>query len=73
MMQQREYIAVVDDDESVRESLPDLIGVFGHKAVAFASANWRAKGGGSRLSSSQRTETNRCVIVCARAGQSNAS
>jgi FixJ family two-component response regulator len=39
MMQQREYIAVVDDDESVRESLPDLIGVFGHKAVAFASAN----------------------------------
>lgn len=39
MMQQHEYIAVVDDDESVRESLPDLIGVFGHKAVAFASAN----------------------------------
>jgi len=39
IMQQREYIAVVDDDESVRESLPDLIGIFGHKAVAFASAN----------------------------------
>lgn len=38
MMHQREYIAVVDDDESVRESLPDLIGVFGHKAIAFASA-----------------------------------
>jgi FixJ family two-component response regulator len=38
-MQQHEYIAVVDDDESVRESLPDLISVFGHKAVAFASAN----------------------------------
>jgi len=38
MMQQRAYIAVVDDDESVRESLPDLICVFGHEAVAFSSA-----------------------------------
>ena len=37
-MQQRTYIAVVDDDESVRESLPDLIGVFGHRAEAFSSA-----------------------------------
>ena len=31
-------IAVVDDDESVRESLPDLLGVFGFAARAFASA-----------------------------------
>jgi FixJ family two-component response regulator len=38
MMQQRAYIAVVDDDESVRESLPDLIRVFGHEAAVFASA-----------------------------------
>jgi FixJ family two-component response regulator len=38
MMDERKYIAVVDDDESVRESLPDLIRVFGHEAEAFSSA-----------------------------------
>jgi FixJ family two-component response regulator len=38
MMSQRAYIAVVDDDESVRESLPDLIRIFGHEAEAFSSA-----------------------------------
>ncbi|MDQ7762029.1 response regulator transcription factor, partial [Xanthomonas sontii] len=37
-MHKRAYIAVVDDDESVREALPDLIWVFGHEAVAFSSA-----------------------------------
>jgi FixJ family two-component response regulator len=31
-------IAVVDDDESVRESLPDLIREFGFAAQAFSSA-----------------------------------
>lgn len=31
-------IAVVDDDESVRESLPDLIREFGYAAQAFSSA-----------------------------------
>jgi FixJ family two-component response regulator len=31
-------IAVVDDDESVRESLPDLLREFGFAARAFASA-----------------------------------
>ena len=31
-------VAVVDDNESVRESLPDLLGALGHKAVAFSSA-----------------------------------
>jgi len=31
-------IAVVDDDESVRESLPDLLGVLGFAARGFASA-----------------------------------
>ena len=31
-------VAVVDDDESVRESLPDLIREFGYAARAFASA-----------------------------------
>ena len=31
-------VAVVDDDESVRESLPDLLSVLGYGARAFASA-----------------------------------
>lgn len=31
-------ISVVDDDESVRESLPDLLRVFGFDARAFSSA-----------------------------------
>jgi FixJ family two-component response regulator len=35
---QRPLVAVVDDDESVRESLPDLLGEFGFDARPFASA-----------------------------------
>lgn len=35
---ERSLIAVVDDDESVRESLPDLIQEFGFAARAFSSA-----------------------------------
>ena len=31
-------ITVVDDDESVRESLPDLLKEFGFEAQAFSSA-----------------------------------
>jgi FixJ family two-component response regulator len=31
-------VAVVDDDESVRESLPDLLRASGYPALAFASA-----------------------------------
>jgi FixJ family two-component response regulator len=34
----RPLVAVVDDDESVRESLPDLLGEFGFDARAFPSA-----------------------------------
>jgi len=34
----RQLISVVDDDESVRESLPDLLREFGFDAQAFSSA-----------------------------------
>ena len=37
-MLKRSLVVVVDDDESVRESLPDLLGEFGFTAKAFASA-----------------------------------
>ena len=38
MMGKRSLIAVVDDDESVRESLPDLLREFGFVAQAFSTA-----------------------------------
>jgi FixJ family two-component response regulator len=38
LMDGRSLIVVVDDDASVRESLPDLLTVLGHDARAFASA-----------------------------------
>ena len=34
----RSLVSVVDDDESVRESLPDLLRQFGYAAEAFSSA-----------------------------------
>jgi FixJ family two-component response regulator len=37
-MLQRSLVSVVDDDESVRESLPDLLREFGFAAQAFSSA-----------------------------------
>ena len=37
-MATRPLISVVDDDESVRESLPDLLNEFGFEAQAFSSA-----------------------------------
>jgi FixJ family two-component response regulator len=38
MMSTRPLISVVDDDESVRESLPDLLREFGFATEAFSSA-----------------------------------
>ena len=35
---ERSLVSVVDDDESVRESLPDLLSEFGFAARAFSSA-----------------------------------
>jgi FixJ family two-component response regulator len=37
-MSKRKLVSVVDDDESVRESLPDLIRQFGFTVQAFSSA-----------------------------------
>ena len=37
MMSQRSLVSVVDDDESVRESLPDLLKEFGFDARTFSS------------------------------------
>ena len=37
-MRRPTFVAVVDDDESVRESLPDLLGQLGYATRAFASA-----------------------------------
>jgi len=37
-MQSRPLVSVIDDDESVRESLPDLLREFGFAVEAFASA-----------------------------------
>jgi FixJ family two-component response regulator len=48
-------ISVVDDDESVRESLPDLINEFGFSARAFSSAE-------EFLKSRYLTET-KCLIL----------
>ena len=38
MMINHSLVSVVDDDESVRESLPDLLREFGFAAQAFSSA-----------------------------------
>jgi FixJ family two-component response regulator len=51
----RSLVAVVDDDESVRESLPDLLRQFGFAAQAFSSAE-------AFLASEALRET-RCLIL----------
>jgi FixJ family two-component response regulator len=38
MVDERPLVCVVDDDESIRESLPDLLNEFGYSARTFSSA-----------------------------------
>ena len=38
MMSARSFVSIVDDDESVRESLPDLLKEFGFASQTFSSA-----------------------------------
>src|SRR5262245_51012433 len=51
----RPLVSVVDDDESVRESLPDLIREFGFDAEAFASAE--------AFLASTAVARSRCLVV----------
>ena len=37
-MQIKKFVAVVDDDESIRESVPDLLGELGYDAAGYSSA-----------------------------------
>ena len=48
-------VSVVDDDESVRESLPDLLREFGFLAQAFSSAE--------AFLASDYVDTTRCLIL----------
>ena len=54
-MNERSLVSVVDDDESVRESLPDLLRQFGFAAKVFASAE-------AFLASDALSDT-RCLIL----------
>lgn len=55
MTQGRPLVSVVDDDESVRESLPDLLQVFGFAVETFASAE--------EFLASDRVGQTRCLIL----------
>jgi len=52
---ERPLLSVVDDDESVRESLPDLLKEFGFAARAFSS--------GQAFLSSDSVDETRCLIL----------
>jgi FixJ family two-component response regulator len=54
-MRKRPLVSIVDDDESVRESLPDLLREFGFAAETFSSA-------AAFLASDLITET-RCLLL----------
>jgi FixJ family two-component response regulator len=55
-MQQRQLVSIVDDDESVRESLPDFLRSFGHEVRPFASA-------GEFLQSAECLDRTGCLIL----------
>ena len=57
----RPLISVVDDDESVRESLPDLLNEFGFEAQTFSSAE-------EFLASKSIADTNCLVLDVAMSG-----
>ena len=57
------FVAIVDDDESVRESLPDLLRVLGFTVQAFASAE-------EFLASSAVTRTDCLILDVAMPGMS---
>jgi FixJ family two-component response regulator len=48
-------VAVVDDDESVRESLPDLLGEFGLRSKVFSSAE--------EFLASESISQTRCLVL----------
>lgn len=54
-MTKRPLVAVVDDDESVRESLPDLLGELGYAAETFSSAE--------EFLASDRIGSAKCLIL----------
>ena len=54
-MTKRPLISVVDDDESVRESLPDLLKEFGFDAEAFSSAE--------EFLASESIDQTRCLVL----------
>ena len=51
----RPLISIIDDDESVRESLPDLVRELGFAALAFSSAE--------EFLASDRADETRCLIL----------
>src|ERR1700733_8342803 len=55
VMISRPMVSVVDDDESVRESLPDLVREFGYSAQAFSSAE--------AFLASDYVDQTRCLIL----------
>ena len=62
-MASRSLVSVVDDDESVRESLPDLLRQFGFAAQAFSSAE-------AFLASEFVSQTNCLILDVAMPGMS---
>ena len=63
MMVRRPLVSVVDDDESVRESLPDLLREFGFAGQTFASAE-------EFLASDRMSQTSCLILDVAMPGMS---